>query len=103
MFFRPAHYRKLTAGIFGGAGFEGTLEDDPAQRLLVVTYSGCGIQRFLQQIGAAELGPHICTLDELESEIFGLGLTRTGTLGRGAKACDFRWQHPDEAPPGSAP
>lgn len=36
--------------------------------------------------------------DAVESEIFGLGLQRTGTLGRGATHCDFRWVHPDHPP-----
>lgn len=94
VFFRPGHYRKLVAGTFGGAGFEGTLEDDPARKTLAVTYTGCGIQLFLERIGASELGPHICGLDELESEVFELGLERTGTLGRGASCCDFVWTHP---------
>jgi hypothetical protein len=53
--------------------------------------TACGIQLFLHRIGERDLGPHVCALDDLESDVFGLGLERTGTLGRGASRCDFRW------------
>lgn len=94
VFFQPWYYRRLASAVIGGGGFEGTLEEDRSTHTVQVTYTACGIQEFLHRIEAAELGPHICALDELESELFGLGLSRTGTLGRGARCCDFRWQKP---------
>ena len=94
MFFQPWYYRHLAGSVIGGGGFEGTLEEDRASQQVIVTYTACGIQQLLRRLGADDLGPHICSLDELESEIFGLGLTRTGTIGRGAACCDFRWTKP---------
>ncbi len=91
VYFQPWFFRRVTDGTFGGGGFEG-------ERVALgsgeigVDYTACGIQQFLQRIGEAELGPHVCALDDLESEVFGLGLRRSGTIGRGASRCDFRWK-----------
>lgn len=91
VYFQPWFFRRVTDGTFGGGGFE-----DERVALgpgaIGVDYTACGIQQFLHRIGEAELGPHVCTLDDLESEVFGLGLARTGTIGRGASRCDFRWK-----------
>lgn len=92
VFFRSWYNRRLFASVVGGAGFEGALLESTSGRALAVDYTGCALQRFLHAVGAPELGPHVCALDELESEIFDLGLTRTGTIGRGAARCDFRWR-----------
>lgn len=94
IFFSPWYHKKLVDGTVGGgeAGFEGHLVKHPGG--FGVDYSRCALQHFVRQIGEAELGPEICGLDDVESEIFELGLVRTGTLGRGAKRCDFRWTKP---------
>ncbi len=100
LYFQPWFFRRVTDGTFGGGGFEGeAIALGPGA--MGVDYTACGIQLFLHRIGEGELGPHICSLDELESEVFDLGLIRTGTIGRGAPRCDFRWQRPGSA--GSPP
>ncbi len=94
-FFRPATHQALFASVVGGAedGFDGEIAElGPGD--FQVTYTRCGIQSFLHRIDASDLGAHICSLDDVESEVFALGLQRTGTLGRGAAACDFHWRHP---------
>jgi len=94
IFFSPLYHRRLVDGTVGGgeAGFEGQLVTHPGG--FGVDYSRCALQHFLHHIGEAELGPVICGLDDVESEIFELGLVRSGTIGRGAKKCDFRWTKP---------
>lgn len=94
IFFSPWYHRSLVTSVVGGgeAGFEGKLVEHPGG--FGVDYSRCALQHFLQVVGEAELGPEICGLDDVESEIFELGLVRSGTLGRGAKCCDFRWTPP---------
>ena len=91
MFFSPWYHRRLLDSIAGGGGFAGEYVPGQSGKKFGVEYSVCGIQLFLTRIGASDLGPHICGFDDLESEVFGLGLVRTGTIGRGANACDFRW------------
>ncbi len=90
-FFSPWYHRRLVEGTVGGgeAGFEGRLVTHPGG--FGVDYSRCALQHFLHHIGEGALGPEICGLDEVESDIFELGLVRSGTIGRGAKKCDFRW------------
>ncbi len=92
LFFLPAYHQRLFAATAGGGpeGFEGKLVRSDRHQF-GVDYTRCGIQTFLLQVGATDLAPHVCSLDDVESEVFGLGLVRTGTLGRGAHACDFRW------------
>lgn len=94
VFFSPWYHKKLIDGTVGGgeAGFEGQFVKHPGG--FGVDYSRCALPHFVRQIGEAELGPEICGLDDVESEIFELGLVRTGTLGRGAKRSDFRWTKP---------
>jgi hypothetical protein len=96
VFFLPAYGRRLTDGIFSKSvdGFEGTHLPGVAGRSFGVEYTACGIQRFLRRIGRAEVGPHVCRLDFVESDVFGLGLRRTGTIGGGAPKCDFHWERP---------
>ena len=59
---------------------------------LGVDYIECGILKFLQQQGAAELMPYLCSTDFIMSERMGLGLERTMTLGEGCTHCDFRFK-----------
>jgi L-2-amino-thiazoline-4-carboxylic acid hydrolase len=95
LFFQPWYHRRLLASIVGGdktGSFEGQLVPVPGG--FGVDYQECALQKFLVRVGHADLGPFVCQLDFLESEVFGLGLTRTGTLMTGAKGCDFRWKRP---------
>jgi hypothetical protein len=90
LYFQPWFFRRVTEGTFGGGGFEGErVALGPGA--MGVDDTACGIQLFLHRIGERDLGPNVCALDDLESDVFGLGLERTGTLGRGASRCDFRW------------
>ena len=74
VFFSPWYHRSLVTAVVGGgeAGFEGKLVEHPGG--FGVDYSRCALQHFLQRVGEPELGPEICGLDDIESEIFGLGL-----------------------------
>lgn len=99
IFFAPWYHRRLVDGLVGPGAFQGELVAHPGG--FGVNYTGCALQVFLRSLGHPELGPEICGLDEVESDIFELGLTRTGTIGRGASACDFRWTR--VAPPEGAP
>jgi len=91
LYFQPWFFRRVTDGTFGGGGFEGE-RVDTGPGGMGVDYTACGIQSFLHRIGEAELGPQVCALDDLESEVFGLGLSRQETIGRGGSRCDFRWR-----------
>lgn len=101
VFFQPWYHRNLVAGVVGGGpqGFAGAFVPGAPGRSFGVDYHQCGIQIFLARIGQTDLGPHVCQLDVLEAELFGLGLVRDGTLSRGAKRCDFRWTRADALPP----
>jgi len=55
-------------------------------------YIECAGCKFLSQQGAPELAPFLCELDKTSSEILGWGLTRTMTLAKGHKKCDFRFK-----------
>lgn len=92
MYFNPSFQRKLFASTVGGGpeGFAGELLQRGPDAF-GVDYTRCGIQHFLVKVEATDLAAHVCSLDDVESEVFGLGLTRNGTLGRGASTCDFRW------------
>jgi hypothetical protein len=50
----------------------------------------CGIVKFLDAQGAAELCPYLCELDYVTAEAMGIGLRRTKTLAWGCDRCDFR-------------
>ena len=93
IFFQPWFYRRLLQSIVGGPpglGFGGVLVE--VEGGFGVDYHACALQTFIQRVQAPELGPHICTLDFVESEVLELGLTRGGTIGQGARGCDFRWR-----------
>jgi hypothetical protein len=57
-----------------------------------VDYTECASCKFLGEHGASELGPYLCLVDEVYSEAFGWGLTRTKTLADGYEKCDFRFK-----------
>lgn len=52
----------------------------------------CAIIKFYQAHKAAEFVPYLCELDHAMGKLFGLGLTRQGTLAEGASLCDCRWK-----------
>lgn len=97
LWFQPWYNRRLAASIVG-PGPDGFVGDYlPAPNGFGVNYHRCGLQIFLARVGIPEIGPLVCGFDQLESEIFGLGLVRTGTIAQGAKVCDFRWTRPDNS------
>lgn len=53
-------------------------------------YHECGICKFFNEQGAAELIPYMCALDFPMLRAYGLDLKRTMTLGGGAAKCDFK-------------
>jgi hypothetical protein len=55
-------------------------------------YVECAGCKFLEQQGASELAPLLCNLDKASSEILGWGLTRTMTIAKGYRKCDFRFK-----------
>jgi hypothetical protein len=57
-----------------------------------VDYIECGTCKFLNEQGAPELAPYLCTADRLYSEAFGWGLVRTTTIAEGGEKCDFRFR-----------
>jgi len=96
LFFRPWYNRRLFASLVGTStgsteGFVGAIVEEGVGAF-GVDYTECALQKFLARVGASELGPHVCALDFLESEVFDLGLVRTGTMMTGAPKCDFRWR-----------
>lgn len=57
---------------------------------VAIDYTECGIYKFFNMQGAAELVPYICKLDYILFEKLGLKLTRTQTVADGHDCCDFR-------------
>ena len=57
-----------------------------------VDYIECAAWSFLERLGAPELAPYVCALDQLYSDAFGWGLVRTMTLAEGGSRCDFRFK-----------
>ncbi|RJP33088.1 MAG: hypothetical protein C4536_05065 [Actinobacteria bacterium] len=55
-------------------------------------FTECGICKFFEKQGAAELIPYMCEQDFIISEYQGTGLVRTTTLAEGAERCDFRYK-----------
>ncbi len=98
LWFQPWYNRPFAKSILGPGpdSFVGEYVPGPDKNSFGVNYHRCGLQLFLARASLPELGPLVCGLDHLESEIFGLGLVRTGTLAQGAKMCDFRWTRPPE-------
>jgi hypothetical protein len=56
-----------------------------------IDYTECGICKYYQAHGAAELIPYMCLLDYPISKAANSGLVRTTTIGRGGSRCDFRY------------
>jgi L-2-amino-thiazoline-4-carboxylic acid hydrolase-like protein len=72
-------------------GFRFETVDDP-EALAAFDVHECGVAKFAQQHGAPEIVPIICQLDDvMASALRGIELRRTGTIGRGAARCDFRY------------
>ena len=57
-----------------------------------IDYTECGICKYYQAQGAAEMIPYMCLLDYPVSAALNSGLVRTTTLGRGGARCDFRYR-----------
>lgn len=57
-----------------------------------IDYIECASCKFLDEQGAAELGPYVCAIDKIASEVLGWGLRRTMTLAEGGERCDFRFK-----------
>lgn len=98
LFFLPAYNRRLLKRIVGEApphGFEGEyLAGGPGSFSFGVNYTRCALLCYLTAEGHPELAPQLCALDRAQSDAWGLGLARTGTLATGADRCDFRWTRP---------
>jgi hypothetical protein len=70
--------------------------------LFGVDYIDCGIVKYLNDQGAAELAPYLCWLDYPMCASMQVGLVRTITLAQGGNKCDFRfcrWQAGTEIVP----
>ncbi|MEJ2559208.1 MAG: L-2-amino-thiazoline-4-carboxylic acid hydrolase [Anaerolineae bacterium] len=57
-----------------------------------IDYIECASCKFLNDQGATELGPYVCAVDKVASEMLGWGLRRTMTLAEGGERCDFRFK-----------
>ena len=57
-----------------------------------IDYIECASCKFLNAQGAPELGPYVCAVDKIASEMLGWGLRRTTTLAQGGERCDFRFK-----------
>lgn len=68
------------------------IEGDGQESDWGVDYTECAFCKFLSEHGAPGLGPYLCLVDEIYSEAFGWGLTRTKTLAEGYEKCDFRFK-----------
>ena len=57
-----------------------------------VDYLECASCKLLEERGAPELGPYVCAVDRVTSEMFGWGLRRATTLASGDERCEFRFK-----------
>lgn len=57
-----------------------------------ITYSECGVVKYLQSQGVPELAPYVCLNDFPRSKVLGTGLQRTKTIANGDGLCDFRYR-----------
>ena len=55
-------------------------------------FTECATQKFYIAQAAEEFLPFYCFLDFPKSRLYGLGLSRTGTLAEGCEVCDFRFK-----------
>lgn len=94
-FFRPRNFRALAVSILGdpalGDGAPGDFQGALLEGAYGVDYTGCAIRSWLNAQDLADFAPWVCLLDDVQSEVFGLGLERSGTLAHGAPRCDFRF------------
>ncbi|MBN1876962.1 MAG: L-2-amino-thiazoline-4-carboxylic acid hydrolase [Anaerolineae bacterium] len=68
-----------------------------------LTYTECGIDKFMRSQGASELTPYLCNTDYVTFSALGMGLVRTKTLAWGCDCCDFRIQRQATMPPAWPP
>jgi hypothetical protein len=57
-----------------------------------IEYSECGLVKFFQSQGRAELAPYVCLNDFARSKTFGTGLRRSKTVAMGDGVCNFRYK-----------
>ncbi len=57
-----------------------------------IDYIECASCKLLEAQDATELGPYVCAVDKISSELLGWGLSRTMTLAEGGERCDFRFK-----------
>lgn len=55
-------------------------------------FSECATLKFYRAQGAAEFTPYFCFLDYPQSQVLGLGLSRTKTLAEGHDLCNHRFK-----------
>ena len=89
-FFRPRIFQAFSASIFGD-GAPGDFQGLRIEGAYGVDYTGCLIRTWLAGHDLSDFAPWVCILDDVMSDVFGLGLERTGTLAHGASRCDFRF------------
>ena len=57
-----------------------------------ITYSECGVVKYLQSQQVPELAPYVCPNDFSKSRALGSGLQRTKTIARGDGFCNFQYK-----------
>jgi hypothetical protein len=68
-----------------------------------VDFTECGICKFYEKQDAKKYVPYLCLGDYPMCQGFGIGLTRTQTLGHGGEKCDFRLKKGGKTPDGWPP
>jgi hypothetical protein len=68
-----------------------------------IDYSECGICKFYEKHDAKKYITYLCLGDYPTFQAFGVGLTRTQTIGHGADTCDFRIKKGGTTPDGWPP
>jgi hypothetical protein len=68
-----------------------------------ITYTECGIEKFLRRQGASDFTPYLCNTDYVLFSALGMELVRTKTLAWGCDCCDFRIKMKGKMPPAWPP
>ncbi|MBN1921578.1 MAG: L-2-amino-thiazoline-4-carboxylic acid hydrolase [Anaerolineae bacterium] len=108
--YSPARVRKMQvraqasqARRYPGDWVFEVIEGDGQTFDVAMTYTECGIDKFMRSQGAEELTPYLCNLDYVTFAACGMGLVRTKTLGWGCDCCDFHIQRKGIASPAWPP
>ena len=67
------------------------VEGNPSKFDYGIDMHECGILKYLQSQGAAELTPYLCAVDYITMHAMGIELRRTEIVVGGCKRCDFRF------------